>query len=43
MIVTSWHHWNQKAFESLSPERADTLEGEMKELNHTLEVITSKL
>lgn len=40
MIVTSWHHWDEKAFESFSEQ---TLDGEMKELYQTLDTITRKL
>lgn len=43
MIVTSWHHWNKAAFESFSDKHVDTLEGEMKELHHTFEIIMNQL
>ncbi|MBO0600590.1 family 20 glycosylhydrolase [Sporosarcina sp. E16_3] len=41
MVMTTWHHWNKEEFERFaSPEKLD---GEMRELAETIDIISSKL
>lgn len=40
MLVTSWHHWIEQAFDDF---KNNNLDGEVKDLHRTLDLVTNKL